>query len=466
MSGVLADRYASKEMREIWSQHTKVLLERELWIEVMKIQSKAGFAIRSEVIESYEKVKNDIDLVSINERERILKHDVKARIDEFNSLVGHQSIHLGMTSRDLTENVELWQMKQSLELIEFKSLAFLHKLGEFINSYLDLAIVARTHNVPAQVTTLGRRFASWAEELIFSIQHLQQLRSRLPLRGIKGAVGTQQDARDLIGPDISMLDDELARTLGFQHVALSSSQIYPRSYDYEVLSSLVQISAAATNMSTNIRLMSGYGLISEGFKNEQVGSSAMPHKVNARSSERVNGLGVVLKGYTTMIAEISGNQWNEGDVSCSVIRRVALPNAFYAIDAILDTAINIVSNLTVNKSAVKTELKEHLPFMLSSKILMKAVDFGRGREEAHKAIKECSLIAANLLRETGKNSFFDLVSQDSRLGIPKEFLDSLLLNPLEHTGYAVDQAKEVLIMIKEHCEGRELLRTYLPNEPI
>lgn len=466
MSGVLADRYASKEMREIWSQHKKVLLERELWIEVMKIQSKAGFAIGSDVIKSYERVKNSIDLASINQRERIIKHDVKARIDEFNSLAGHQSIHLGMTSRDLTENVELWQTKQSLELIEFKSLAFLHRLGDVINSYLDLAIVARTHNVPAQVTTLGRRFASWAEELIFAIQHLQQLRSRLPLRGIKGAVGTQQDARDLIGSDISLLDDEIAKTFGFQHVALSSTQIYPRSYDYEVLSSLVQISAAATNMSTNIRLMSGLGLISEGFKKEQVGSSAMPHKVNARSSERVNGLGVVLKGYTTMIAEISGNQWNEGDVSCSVIRRVALPNAFYAIDAILDTAINIVSNLTVSKFAIKSELKEHLPFLLSSKILIKAVDSGRGREEAHKTIKEYALIAANELRETGKNSFFDLVSQDTRLGIPKEFLENLLADPLEHTGNAQDQAKAILGKIRTLCGSSNEISSYVPLEPI
>jgi adenylosuccinate lyase len=466
MSGVLADRYASKEMREIWSQHKKVLLERELWIEVMKIQSKAGFDIGSEVIKSYERVKSNINLASINQRERILKHDVKARIDEFNSLVGHQSIHLGMTSRDLTENVELWQTKQSLELIEFKSLAFLHRLGEVINSYLDLAIVARTHNVPAQVTTLGRRFASWAEELIIAIQHLQQLRSRLPLRGIKGAVGTQQDARDLIGSDISMLDDEIAKTLGFQHMAISSTQIYPRSFDYEVLSSLVQISAAATNMSTNIRLMSGLGLISEGFKKEQVGSSAMPHKVNARSSERVNGLSVVLKGYSTMIAEISGNQWNEGDVSCSVVRRVALPNSFYAIDAILDTAINIVSNLTVSKSAIKTELKEHLPFLLSSKILIKAVDSGQGREEAHKIIKEYALIAANQFRETGKNSFFDLVSQDTRLGISKEFLEKLLADPLEHTGNAQDQAKAILGKIRTLCGSSKEITSYVPLEPI
>jgi adenylosuccinate lyase len=158
MTGVLAERYASDQIRKIWSRENKISLERDLWIMVMKAQSSAGFAIDGDVISAYEKVKSIIDLTSIDKRELVLKHDVKARIEEFNSLSGHQLIHLGMTSRDLTENVELLQIKTSLELIEKKALSLLYRMGEKSLSHIDTAVVARTHNVPAQVTTLGKRF--------------------------------------------------------------------------------------------------------------------------------------------------------------------------------------------------------------------------------------------------------------------------------------------------------------------
>jgi adenylosuccinate lyase len=466
MSGILADRYASKEMREIWSKEQKILLERELWIAIMRVQRNLGFSIEDDVVASYEQVKNKIDITSINAREKILKHDVKARIEEFNALSGHQSIHIGMTSRDLTENIELFQMRKSLKLVEFKSLAFLQKLGVAINSYINLPIVARTHNVPAQMTTLGRRFATWAEELIFSIEHLQNLVDRLPLRGIKGAVGTQQDAIDLIGAQTSVLDGEIARLFGFENVAKASSQIYPRSYDYEVLTCLVQVSAAATNMSTNIRLMSGHGLINEGFKRNQVGSSAMPHKVNSRSSERINALGVILKGYSTMVSEVSGNQWNEGDVSCSVVRRVALPDAFFTIDAILDTSMDVIQNLVVNERVIRKELEANLPFVLSSKILMKSLENGIGREEAHAAIRKHALSASINLSDKGVNNFFDLIAQDSSLGVNEEYLQNLLTNPLQHSGNAQTQARDIFSRIVTLCGNSKEIPAYIPEEPI
>jgi adenylosuccinate lyase len=369
-----------------------------------------------------------------------------------------------MTSRDLTENVELFQIKTSLEVIEKKALSFLYRLGEKSLSHIDTALVARTHNVPAQVTTLGKRFATWAEELIFAIKHLQELQTRLPLRGIKGAVGTSQDAIELLGSSQSGIDQEITKALGFETLAISPSQIYPRSIDLEVLSTLVQLSAAASNMATNIRLMSGYGLVSEGFKSDQVGSSAMPHKVNARLSERLNGLAVVLKGFAFMISEISGNQWNEGDVSCSVVRRVALPDSFYAIDAILDTAINIVINLQSNEDAISAELKANLPFMLSSKVLMLCVKAGIGREEAHKIIKEHAVTASTNLRRNGENNFIELVSSDSRLGLEKESLVKLLNTPLELTGDAKGQVERILAEISKLIAFSDEVTSYLPGE--
>lgn len=466
MTGVLADRYASNAMRHIWSQEEKILLERKIWIHVLKIQQKLGFKVLDDAISSYERVRDNIDIQRIISREKILKHDVKARIEEFNELAGYESIHIGMTSRDVTESVELFQMRLSLDLIEFKSLTFLRKLGETVHKYIDTPLVSRTHNVPAQVTTLGKRFATWAEELIIAVESIQQIRDRLPFRGIKGAVGTQQDLMDVLGAKAVTLDHEIAQLLGFKKVAESNSQVYPRSYDYQIVAGLVQVSAASTNMTTNIRLMSGHGLVSERFQNEQVGSSAMPHKVNARSSERVNGLGVVLKGFATMISEVSGNQWGEGDVSCSVVRRVALPSAFYAIDAILDTSISIISNLVINEQEINSELVKNLPFLLSSKILMQSVSLGKRREESHKAIKENAIIALKEYQRTGENIFFELVAKDDRLGVSRDFLDDLLVNPVRHAGRAPQQCETILNQISKLTEGINKFNAYNPTEPI
>ena len=348
MSGVLAERYASDQMRDLWSRTYKIKAERELWISVLKAQAKAGLEISDSVIADYLKVKDVIYIASIDKREMVTKHDVKARIDEFNSLAGHQKIHIGMTSRDLTENIELYQLRSSLVLVEMKSLALLRHLNEFISKYSELALVARTHNVPAQITTLGRRFATWGEELTFALTNLQQLSTRLPLKGIKGPIGTSQDLQDLFGDGYLEIEKGIAKELGFENLLEAPSQIYPRSIDFEVVSSLLQIAAGPSNIAINIRIMSGYGLLSEGFGRDQVGSSAMPHKINARLSERVNGLTAILKGHLVMVKELLGNQWNEGDVSCSVVRRVALPDAFYAIDAILDTTMRILADLVVD----------------------------------------------------------------------------------------------------------------------
>jgi adenylosuccinate lyase len=192
----------------------------------------------------------------------------------------------------------------------------------------------------------------------------------------------------------------------------------------------------------------------------------MPHKVNARSSERVNGLGVVLKGFATMISEVSGNQWGEGDVSCSVVRRVALPSAFYAIDAILDTSISIISNLVINEQEINSELVKNLPFLLSSKILMQSVSLGKRREESHKAIKENAIIALKEYQRTGENIFFELVAKDDRLGVSRDFLNDLLVNPVRHAGRAPQQCETILNQISKLTEGINKFNAYNPTEPI
>ena len=423
---LLGQRYASQEMKTIWSREFKIKSERDLWITVLKTQKKLGLEVSDEVISQYEKVKDVINLQSIDDREMKTKHDVMARIDEFNELAGNQRIHIGMTSRDLTENIELFQIGSALELVQMKSLALIKHLADFSKNNMDLAMVARTHNIPAQVTTMARRSATWMEELLFAIRHLEDLQKRLPLRGIKGPIGTGEDLNDLFGDGFQDIESEIAAELGFGNVLKAPSQIYPRSIDYEVLTTLAQIASAPSNIATNIRIMSGLGLVSEGFSEGQVGSSAMPHKVNPRLSERVNGLTAILKGYVVMIQELIGNQWNEGDVSCSVVRRVAIADSFYTIDAILDTSMRIIRDLVIHREVIGRELEENLPFLLSSKLLALAVKNGVGREDAHSIIKKYSQLAIENFRKSGVNNLFELITTDKSLGISLKSIEELL----------------------------------------
>ncbi len=266
--------------------------------------------------------------------ERVTRHDVKARIDEFSALAGHEQIHKAMTSRDLTENVEQLQIRRGLELVRERMAAALARLARLAAEHATLVMTARTHNVPAQTTTLGKRFANAGEEVLVAFRRLDDLLARYPMRGIKGPVGTQQDQLDLLGdPDaVDRLEAAVAEHLGFTHTLGSVGQVYPRSLDLDVVGSLVQAVAGPASLATTIRLMAGHELATEGFRPGQVGSSAMPHKMNSRTCERICGFRHVLAGYQTMVTGISGEQWNEGDVSCSVVRRVALPDAFFAVD--------------------------------------------------------------------------------------------------------------------------------------
>jgi adenylosuccinate lyase len=441
---IVGKRYASSQMQHIWSAETKVLKERELWIAVMRAQAKLGIDILTEVIAAYEGVKTKIDLGSIERREAELKHDVKARIEEFNALAGHQRIHLGLTSRDVTENIEGWQIKKSLELTLSSSAQLLEELAKKIESYSGLAIVGRTHNVPAQLTTLGRRFASWSEEFLIALENLETLHTNYRIKGIKGAIGTGSDLRALHNENWLEVERAVAGELGIEKTLLAPSQIYPRSLDFQVVASLYQLAAPIASLAINIRLMAGLGLISEGKASGQVGSSAMPHKNNPRLSERVGGLFVLLKGYLTMVSEISGNQWNEGDVSESVVRRVALADSFYTIDAILRSMKKVISELQVNESAMSIELDRELEYLLSSKVLLKAVENGMGREAAHSLILE----SATESRLNSSETFFELLAKSEELGLSLSELEALKSNPGEHLGDASKQAQQVLKLVR------------------
>ena len=462
---VLANRYASAAMRKVFAPEEKIIAERKLWIAVAKAQAKLGHAIADSVIADYEKVISKVDLAAIDAREKITRHDVKARIEEFNALAGHEAIHAGMTSRDLTENIEALQIRDGLVIVHNKTVALLAALATKAAQYSDQPIAGRSHNVPAQITTLGKRFASAAEELLFAYERLVSLQDRYPMRGVKGPVGTAQDSIDLLGSTEAhqKLESAIAAELGFNRVLDSTGQVYPRSLDYDVVTTLVQIASAPSSLATSIRLMAGAELVTEGFKVGQVGSSAMPHKMNTRSCERVNGLTVILRGYASMVSELAGNQWNEGDVSCSVVRRVALPDAFYAIDGLLETMLTVLNEFGAFPAVIAAELERYLPFLATTKILMASVKAGVGREVAHEVIKEHAVAAALGMRDGKPNNFLDEIAQDNRIPFDRSALDALIGNPLEFTGDARQQVARVVSRIEAISSAHPAAAQYKPG---
>jgi len=443
---VLATRYATKEMVAIFDPVNKIINERKFWITILKLQQKSGLPITDGDIKAYEQVIEKVDLASIDKREMKTRHDVKARIEEFNALAGAEKIHIGLTSRDLTENIELIQIKAALELIEHRTLQTLFLLNEKITKYEKTYMVGRSHNVAAQVTTLGKRFASCTEELLFAHTSLKELIARLPLRGIKGPVGTSQDAISAIGKDFKALEKSIADQFGFENTWSSVGQIYPRSVDFEVVSKLLQIASAPSSMATTIRLMAGSGLASEGFKVGQVGSSAMSHKMNSRSSERINGMMVLLRGYNTMAADLAGDQWNEGDVSCSVVRRVVIPDSFYVLDGLLHTFMTILNEFGIFEEKINSELSEQLPFLVTTKILMECVKAGMGREVAHELIKKHAT-------STTPSNFFTALVSEKDFPLSLDQLNKLIQNPVEFAGLAIEQSNTVKEMINLQIKG-------------
>ena len=451
---VLAARYASDELVAIWSPEEKVRAERRLWIAVLTAQRDLGIPLPDGVIEAYQAVVDDVDLAGIAAREKVTRHDVKARIEEFSALAGHEHIHKGMTSRDLTENVEQLQIRGSLELVKARMVAALARLARLAVEHDATVMVGRSHNVPAQATTLGKRLASAAEELLIAYHRLNDLLNRYPLRGIKGPVGTSADQLDLFDGDaakVAELESRVAAHLGFATVLTSVGQVYPRSLDFDVVSALAQATAGPSSLATTIRLMAGQELVTEGFKAGQVGSSAMPHKMNTRSCERVNGLAVIVRGYLSMIGELAGDQWNEGDVSCSVVRRVALPDAFFAVDGLFQTFLTVLDEFGAYPAVIARELDRYLPFLATTKVLVAVARRGVGREVAHEVIKEHAVAVALAMREKGlaENDLFDRLAADSRLGLSRAEIDALVADRSAFVGAASAQVAAIAAQVAD-----------------
>ncbi|WP_370326648.1 adenylosuccinate lyase [Euzebya sp.] len=463
---VLAARYASPAMADIWSAEGKVRRERQLWIAVLRAQAELGVDVDEQVIRDHEAVVDDVDLDSIAARERVTRHDVKARIEEFSALAGHEQVHKGMTSRDLTENVEQLQVRSSLLLVRDRCVAALVRLADLAIQHRDLVVAGRTHNVPAQAVTVGKRLANAGEELLAATERVDQLIERYPLRGIKGPVGTQQDQLDLLGDAdaVVALERAVARHLGFTRVLDNVGQVYPRSLDLDVVSALVQVAAGPSSLATTLRLMAGQELATEGFQPGQVGSSAMPHKMNSRSCERINGFAVILSGHLAMAAGLAGDQWNEGDVSCSVVRRVMLPDAFLAVDGLFETFLTVLDDMGVYPAVIARELQRYLPFLGTTRILVAAVQRGVGREVAHDVVKEHAVAVALAMRERGQvaNDLVERLAADDRLPLDREELTALLADEAAFVGRAPAQVDAFVEAVRPWRERVGDAATYTP----
>ena len=466
---VLATRYASAEMAELWSAHHKVILERRLWIAVLEAQRDAGVDVPDGALEAYRETLTVVDLDSITERERVTRHDVKARIEEFCALAGYEQIHRAMTSRDLTENVEQCQIRASLGLVAERMAALIVRIAALACAHRDLVMTARTHNVPAQATTLGKRWATLGTEALVSLERLEELIARYPLRGIRGPVGTQQDMLELLGGDraaVDRLERRIADELGFERVLGSAGQVYPRSLDLDVVAVLVGAAAPLGNLALSVRLGAGQELVSEGFAAGQVGSSAMPHKMNTRSCERINGLVTILRGHLTMASQLAGNQWDEGDVSCSVVRRVVLPDAFFALDGALETSFSVLDGFAAFAPRIEAELAAYLPFLATTRLLAAAVAAGAGREQAHERIGAHATATALALREGSVeyNDLADRIAADPELKLSASEVAAALADPASFSGRAADQVDDFVAAAGKVAERYGSAVSYEPGE--
>lgn len=382
-------QYASEEMRFIWSPENRVITEREIWIKVMQLQAEAGVDIPASAISDYIRVSDQADLGRIQEIEQETKHDLRARLMHFNEQAGHTYAHYGLTSCDITDNATQDLVRDSVIHLNGECLVLLSVLRDHIEASSDIRCVARTHNRPAQLTTVGKRFATVADELLSGLGRMQFEQNAASCRGLVGAVGTGADLASLLGGAdfFSDLNIRYASEMGYNCLAGSVGQVAHRSEDATLAGAALALSPACANLARMVRLETGYGRMWETQTEEQVGSSAMPHKRNSITAERINGLVNVAKSYYAMLTTTVGETWLEGDVSDSVTRRVALPGLFCALDAVLSNSIELLHKLDLSKDAYEEEVIEHGPEMASGGIMTEALRRGAARDEVYQTVK-------------------------------------------------------------------------------
>lgn len=445
----LSSRYASDEMLYLFSADKKFSTWRRLWLALARAEKELGLNITDNQITEMEAHIGDIDYAYAAQMEKELRHDVMAHVHTYGKVCPNAFpiIHLGATSCYVGDNTDIILMREGLELIRGKIISVIGRLATFADKYKALPTLGFTHFQPAQLTTVGKRAALWIHELMLDLDEVDFRLTSFMLLGSKGTTGTQASFMELFDGNhekIKRMEQLIARDMSFDDVVPVSGQTYSRKIDAGVLSTLSGIAQSASKFATDMRLLSHMKECEEPFEGKQIGSSAMPYKRNPMRCERICALARYVVSDTMNTAMTASNQWFERTLDDSANKRIAIPEAFLAVDAILNIYLNVASNIKVYPKVIEKHIMEELPFMATENIMMKAVKQGGNRQELHEAIRVHSIAAGNVVKELGMpNDLISRIAGDQLFGLSEDELEAEL-NPTKYIGRAPEQVDEFL----------------------
>ncbi len=453
----LVARNASPEMIAIFSPQKKHSTWRRIWLALAEAEQSLGLPITDDALNEMRAHLDDIDFEEAARQEARVRHDLMAHLHTFAKVAPKAKpiIHLGATSMDIVDNTDVLLMRDALEIIARKLANVIDALGKFAANYRDTPCLAYTHLQPAQPTTVGKRAVLWTYDFVLCLADLELRRSTLMLRGIKGTTGTQASFLELFEGDherVRKLEYAVAERLGFQRVHPVSGQTYSRVVDVQVLASLAAMGAAAHKMAQDIRLLSAFKEIDEPFEQEQVGSSAMAYKRNPILTERVTGLARFLMNLIGNPLQTAAEQMFERTLDDSSNKRITIPEAFLAADAILDILIHVSRGLVVNTAVIEQRLEAELPFMLTENVLMAAVKAGGDRQDLHERIRRLAQESAKVVKQEGKPN--DLVERLKKDDAFKKIDVSQVMDPLLYVGRSREQVDEFIKSVVEPIRQR------------
>ena len=445
----LSSRYASDEMLYLFSADKKFTTWRKLWVALARAEMELGLPVTQEQVDEMEAHLTDIDYALAAEMEKKLRHDVMAHVHTFGTACPKAMpiIHLGATSCYVGDNTDVILMREGLELIRGKLVRVLDRLGQFARKYKDLPTLGFTHFQAAQLVTVGKRAALWMNELLMDLEEVEYRLSTLKLRGSKGTTGTQASFLELFEGDhekVKRLEEKIAKEMGFTDVVPVSGQTYSRKLDYNVVSTLAGIAQSASKFATDLRLLCHLKEVEEPCEKNQSGSSAMPYKRNPMRCERICSLARYVIVDVGNPAVTAATQWFERTLDDSANKRLSVPEAFLAVDAILNIMLNVCSGLVVHPKVIEKHVLEELPFMASENIMMDAVKRGGDRQELHERIRVLSQEAGRNVKDLGlHNNLIELIAADPAFGLTMEQLTAHM-EPSRYIGRCPEQVEEFL----------------------
>ena len=445
----LNSRYASKEMSYIFSDDMKFSTWRKLWVALAESEKELGLDITTEQINELKKNIYNINYDDAIKKEKEVRHDVMSHVYAYGLLCPEAKgiIHLGATSCYVGDNTDIIIMRDALILIKKKIVTVLNHLKEFALKYKDMPTLGFTHYQPAQLTTVGKRATLWMQDLTMDIENIDYLLSNFKLRGAKGTTGTQASFMELFNGDeekVKTLDKMIANKMGFKASFAVTGQTYPRKFDSIVLNTLSEVAQSAYKFSNDLRLLQSMKEMEEPFEKNQIGSSAMAYKRNPMRSERISALSRYVIVDSLNPAITAATQWFERTLDDSANKRIAVAEAFLALDGVLNIYINVVENMVVYDKVIKSHVENELPFMATEHILMKAVKKGGDRQELHEHIRIHSMAAAQRVKGEGlNNDLIERIINDNSFGLSKEEILEAI-NPLKFVGRAPGQVLEFI----------------------